>query len=159
MNILEFAFRYLFDELGVKRAYWTPLSGEDQYRPGCAGGLRLTSRDMAKYGLLYLRNGRWNDKQLVSEDWVRESVEGKMDSGDDTRYGYFWKRTHSLDGRHDIFFASGTGGQYIACIPELEAVVVTTAAFNTDKADAIALLLLTEFLPMLTGQHDHAGSA
>ncbi len=150
-RILKFAFEHLFGPLGMERAYWYRNRQESEYRPGCAGGLRVTSRDMAKYGLLYLNGGVWNGKQIVDEDWIRESIEGKMDAGHGTRYGYFWKSTRSLDGKHGIFFASGTGGQYIACIPGFDAVVVTTAVFNTDKGDAVAMLLLEQLIPALVG--------
>jgi CubicO group peptidase (beta-lactamase class C family) len=151
MTILEFAFEYLFEPLGIDRAHWMPIYGEKEYRPGCAGGLKLTSRDMVKYGFLYLRNGFWNGEQVVDSNWVRESIEGKMDSRHNTRYGYLWKRTHSLDGKYEIFYASGTGGQYIACLPALDAVVVTTAVFNTDKGDEVAMLLLSQVLPAIVG--------
>ena len=150
-RILKFAFEHLFGPLGMERAYWYSNKQEPGYRPGCAGGLRITSRDMAKYGLLYLDDGVWNGKQIVDKDWIRASIEGKMDAGHGTRYGYFWKSTQSLDGKHRIFFASGTGGQYIACIPDLDAVVVTTAVFKTTKGDAVAMLLLEQLLPALAG--------
>ena len=150
-RILKFAFEHLFGPLGMERAYWYRNQQESGYRPGCAGGLRVTSRDMAKYGLLYLNSGTWNGKPILDGDWVRESIEGKMDSGHGTRYGYFWKSTRSLDGKYNIFFASGTGGQYIACIPDMNTVVVTTALFNTDKGDAVAMLLLGKLIPALAG--------
>jgi CubicO group peptidase (beta-lactamase class C family) len=149
-NILEFAFEHLFDPLGVERAQWMPIYSDREYRPGCAGGLKLTSRDMAKYGLLYLCGGEWNGKRIIGNEWVRESTAGRLDSGYGTRYGYLWKTIPTLDGRYGIFFASGTGGQYIACIPGLDAVVVTTAAFNTDKGDAVAMLLLEKLIPAIS---------
>jgi len=98
-----------------------------------------------------VRGGVGNGKQVVDRDWVGESIEGKMDSGYGTRYGYFWKSTRSLDGKYGVFFASGTGGQYIACLPELDAVVVTTAVFHTDKGDEVAMLLLKQLIPALAG--------
>jgi CubicO group peptidase (beta-lactamase class C family) len=151
MTILEFAFDHLFEPLGVQRAHWMPIYGEKEYRPGCAGGLKLTSRDMVKYGFLYLRDGVWNGKQVVDSNWVSESIEGKIETRHNTRYGYQWKRTHSLDGQYEIFFASGTGGQYIACLPALDAVVVTTAVYHTDKGDDVAMMLLNQVLPAIVG--------
>jgi len=46
-----------------------------------------------------------------------------------------------------VFFASGTGGQYIACIPDLDVVVVTTAKYSTDKSNEVAVLLLEKLIP------------
>jgi CubicO group peptidase (beta-lactamase class C family) len=93
----------------------------------------------------------WNGQRVVDEKWVKESIAGKMDSRHNTRYGYLWKRTWSLDGKYEIFFASGTGGQYIACIPDLDTVVVTTAVFSTANGDEVAMLLLKQLLPALSG--------
>lgn len=147
MNITEFAYKHLFDPLGIERSYWWRTTGKN--RPGCAGGLRLMSRDLARYGYLYLQNGVWEGKQIVPKDWVENSIAGIMDSGNGTHYGYFWKNIKSLDGKNNIFFASGTGGQFIACIPELDIVVVTTAKPFTDKGDEVAMLLLERLIPAL----------
>lgn len=144
MNLLEFADAHLFEPLGIERAYWQPESGID--RPGCAGGLRLTSRDMARYGLLYLQDGMWNGEQLLDPEWVRESVRWQLDAYEGG-YGYFWKRYVNED--IDAFLASGTGGQFIVCIPALDAVVVTTAQFNTDKDYQVVGLLLSYVVPAL----------
>ena len=144
MNLLEFADAHLFEPLGIERAYWQPESGID--RPGCAGGLRLTSRDMARYGLLYLQDGMWNGEQLLDPEWVRESVKWRLDAYEGG-YGYFWKRYVNED--IDAFLASGTGGQFIVCIPALDAVVVTTAQFNTDKDYQIVGFLLSYVVPAL----------
>ena len=151
MKILDFSLKYLFGPLGMNRARWMRNYNNKEYRPGCAGGLKLTSRDMAKYGLLYLQGGLWNGEQILDPDWVRESVEGKIDSGYDTHYGYFWKSIFSPDGKHEIFFASGTGGQFIVCIPGLDAVVVTAAVFNTDRSDEIVMMLQQQMIPALEG--------
>jgi len=144
MNLLEFADAHLFEPLGIERAYWQPESGID--RPGCAGGLRLTSRDMARYGLLYLQDGMWNGEQLLDPEWVRESVRWRVDAYEGG-YGYLWKRYVNED--IDAFLASGTGGQFIVCIPALDAVIVTTAQFNTDKDYQIVELLLSYVVPAL----------
>ncbi len=147
LNITEFSYKYLFNPLGIKRSYWMPVIGED--RPSCAGGLRLMSRDLARYGYLYLQDGVWEGNQIVQKDWIEESIKDIMDSGMGVKYGYLWKNTKSLDNKYDIFFASGTGGQYIACIPDLDVVVVTTAKPFTNKGDEVAMLLLEKLIPAL----------
>ena len=52
------------------------------------GGLWINTRDEARFGYLFLRNGRWDDKQLVSEAWVKEATTQRGPVGPD--YGYLW---------------------------------------------------------------------
>jgi CubicO group peptidase (beta-lactamase class C family) len=149
MEILEFAYRNLFEPLGIRRAYWMGIRGEN--KPSCAGGLKLTSRDLARYGYLYLREGAWEGKQVIPAEWVRESLQGHFVTNDGMEIGrgYCWGKAKSLEGLHNIFFTSGTGGQYVIVIPDLDTVVITTAVFRTDKGDAVAMLLLESLLPAL----------
>ena len=149
MELLEFAYRNLFEPLGIKRAYWMPIRGEN--KTSCAGGLKLMSRDLARYGYLYLREGAWEGKQVVPAEWVRESLTGHFVTNDgmEVGRGYCWGKVKSLDGLHDIFFTSGTGGQYVIVIPDLDTVVITTAVFRTAKGDAVAMLLLESLFPAL----------
>ena len=145
MDLLEFSYQHLFEPLGIRRAYWQPITGEE--RPSCAGGLRLMSRDMARYGELYLRSGVWDGEQILPPEWIEESTRWRVDTGLDVGYGYFWKRYSN--GGLDVFLASGTGGQYIVCVPAFDAVVVTTARYNTDKSDGVTGLLMKYIVPAL----------
>ncbi|MDO6390284.1 serine hydrolase [Pontibacter sp. BT731] len=52
------------------------------------GGLWISGRDEARFGYLFLRNGRWKDKQIVSEEWVKEATTSRGSVGPD--YGYLW---------------------------------------------------------------------
>ncbi|WP_347160204.1 serine hydrolase domain-containing protein [Pontibacter chitinilyticus] len=52
------------------------------------GGLWISARDEARFGYLFLRNGRWKDKQLVSKAWVQEATTSRGPVGPD--YGYLW---------------------------------------------------------------------
>ena len=38
------------------------------------GGMFISARDMARFGLLTLRRGRWNDRQILSEEWIRNAT-------------------------------------------------------------------------------------
>jgi len=143
MSFEEFSCEFLFEPLGIRRSYWQPTTGET--RPSCAGGLRLMSRDMARYGQLYLRGGSWNGRQILSSEFVETSTTALMDTGADGGYGYLW-RTYDQEG-FSAFLASGTGGQYIVCIPATDVVVVTTAVYSTDKSDNVAGLLLKYVVP------------
>src|SRR5207302_1482859 len=68
----ELAKKQLFAPLGISRFTWLtemPLRVSNGW-----SGLRMTARDMAKIGLLFLNRGRWNDKGIVSEQWVAEAT-------------------------------------------------------------------------------------
>jgi CubicO group peptidase (beta-lactamase class C family) len=147
MTLMEFTYHNVFEPLGIKRAYLMNIRGEN--KPSCAGGLNLISRDLARYGYLYLREGTWEGKQVVPAEWVRETLATYLVSDGNVGRGFWWGKVKSLDGLHDIFFTSGTGGQFVIVIPDLDTVVVTTAVFNTDKGDAVAMLLLTSLVPAL----------
>jgi len=90
----------------------------------CASfGLYLTARDMAKFGFLYLNKGRWNNQQLISENWVEVSTRDyETNIYGRYSYGYQWYLT--FVGGHPAFLASGFGGQIIGVVPSLDLVVV-----------------------------------
>lgn len=85
-------------------------------------GLFLTARDMAKFGYLYLNKGRWDQQQLISEEWVVTSTRDHETDIGRYSYGYQWWIT-LIDG-HPAFLASGYGGQIIGVVPSLDLVVV-----------------------------------
>jgi CubicO group peptidase (beta-lactamase class C family) len=93
----------------------------------------ITARDMARFGLLYLRHGRWNGKQIVPEAWIEKSSHAsemvKSDGADHGGYEYLWWVDYggvhfpevSLPG---IYSARGNGAHYIFIIPTLDMVIV-----------------------------------
>jgi len=128
MHAHEYADRYLFKPLGIEKKFWLRnLEGHTH----TGGGLSLAARDTAKFGHLYLKNGRWGDEQVVPENWVQESfrthvdltVEGQPPSG----YGYLWwilAPDPRGSGRQAIYAARGRYGQFIFIVPEYDMVVV-----------------------------------
>jgi CubicO group peptidase (beta-lactamase class C family) len=81
------------------------------------GGLNLTPRAMAQFGVLYLNGGTWDGQQLVPAEWVEASVAPSY-------YGYHWWRLSNGG-----YAALGYGGQRIVVVPNLEMVVVITGEF------------------------------
>ena len=79
-------------------------------------GLTLTLRDMARFGYLYLNNGLWDGKQIVSDSWIAEST-----SMNKNKYGYLWW-LRQTDGVFS-YAAVGDGGNMICCIPEKDMVI------------------------------------
>ena len=129
MNIHTYMFENLFVPLDIDRyTYWS-LDG--QIHMGSA--LYLTNRDMAKLGQLFLDQGQWNGRQIISPEWVAEST-AEIVNEDGFRYGYQWWLTTytSRLQNFEAYFASGLGGQYIFVFPQLNAVVAFHGAAYTD---------------------------
>ena len=114
---------------------------------------RMSARDLARFGLLYLRGGVWDGKQVVPTDWVAESTArhvkgisattmGQMDerAAGDAGYGYMW--WVETEGRlypgvtlpAGSFAAQGNGGRYILVIPAYDLVVVHRGASDAPGA-------------------------
>ncbi len=72
MSTLQFADKYLFKSLGIPTPRWR--TGFGGYNQG-GWGLYMTTRDMAKIGYLYLRNGVWDGRQIIPKKWVKESTQ------------------------------------------------------------------------------------
>lgn len=104
---------------------------------------KMSTRDLARFGLLYLRNGKWMGKQLISEAWVNKSTSQIMNPWENTGYGYLWWTT-ALDDSSHVFYANGSGVQGIYVVPAKELVMVFRANtyFGPDISDESALRLL-----------------
>jgi len=127
MTTREFADKHLFGPLGITNYTWA--RGPQGYYIG-GWGLRLTPRDMAKFGYLYLREGMYNGQQIVPRQWVQESVSLHSYPEKTDGYGYAWwldtleDRMHNK--KYQAFLALGYGGQFIWVVPELDIVNVIT---------------------------------
>jgi CubicO group peptidase (beta-lactamase class C family) len=93
---------------------------------GVIGDISLRPRDMLKFGLMYLNDGKWNGKQVVPSTWVKESTTTKIEIEPGFGYAYLWwtKQFRWKEKTVESYFAWGYGGQYIFVVPELELVVV-----------------------------------
>jgi CubicO group peptidase (beta-lactamase class C family) len=125
-NSRTFAEKNLFRPLQMTNVDWT--ADDDGYLIG-ESGLSLTARDMAKLGLLYLQRGCWDDKQIVSSDYVDDSTTKHNDGGfpTDAAYGYLWWVTQTKTGL-DAFFAAGIGSQLIYVVPRLDLIVAVASS-------------------------------
>jgi CubicO group peptidase (beta-lactamase class C family) len=112
---------------------WQPLGAEadatwnlDSERSGfekMESGLNARAVDYARFGLLFLHDGEWNGRRIVSEDWVRAATGADMTTDPAYYHGYryFWWRDMDRPGR---FYALGKYGQYIYVAPDADTVVV-----------------------------------
>lgn len=150
-----FAEKYLFATLGIRKVRWIK---NREGHPHTGGGLYMRPLDLAKFGLLYLRNGKWEDKQVVPFWWVEESIKKHVVFPGQRRrratgYGYLWwiqEPDPDGAGSVDIYSARGHGGQYIFIIPEHRMVVVTTSEsrHNAGIQDPVTILY-KDILPAL----------
>jgi CubicO group peptidase (beta-lactamase class C family) len=116
------------------------VSGEESIHR--AYPFRVTARDLARFGLLMLNNGKWKNKQLIPETWVKESTSYHSDATlySSDGYGYMWwvakdyNKFPHLPGvtlKEGTYSARGSGGHYVLVIPEYNMVLVHRV--NTDK--------------------------
>lgn len=91
------------------------------------GGLFINTLDHARFGLLFLNNGKWNNQQLISEDWIKEA---SASSKANANYGFMWwlnqKGNRHWEGLPEhLFYAAGFGGNFIVIDQKQNVVVVT----------------------------------
>ena len=114
INPKEFAMEYLFPQIGIDNPSWT--SDAVGVSNG-SFGLYLSLREMVKLGQLYLQNGKSDDLQVLSSDWIEKATSTQINSGDGSGYGYLWWLTENA------YLALGLGGQIIAVFPDQQLVV------------------------------------
>lgn len=154
-----FAREALFQPLGITDLEWKayPKNG----KIAAAAGLRLRPRDAAKIGQLVLNGGKWNGQQIVSADWIAQSITPRFQAvgyfGGTLFYGYQWWMGRSLSEGKEVKWigAFGWGGQRIIVVPDLDLVMMTTAAqYGEPKEGLAAMDILTNIvIPAVRDAH------
>jgi CubicO group peptidase (beta-lactamase class C family) len=119
MSLSAFAARELFAPLGIGQWHWP--TDPDGWNYGFAH-LRLSAADLAALGTLWMRGGRWRDRQIMDPGFARAMTSAQNGGGapEGRPYGYFmWVDEHGP-------FAGGWAGQHVTVVPAADAVVVTT---------------------------------
>ncbi len=119
MEANEYAQEKLWDVLGMTAMTW-PTDKSGQTMTYCC--VTTTAREFAKFGYLYLRGGRWEEKQVIPEEWVRLSTQPSQ--GLYPRYGYYWWLPDFPDSPPDTYAAMGFQTKRIYVIPSLDIVAV-----------------------------------
>ena len=129
-KLMDYLEEKFFRKLGITGA-WSNVSPTGV---ACGGwGMNLKTRDLARFGLCYLNEGRWLGEQVISRDWVRLATslqtQTKYDRPGDSDwsqgYGFqFWRC------RHNCFRADGAFGQYTVVMPDKDAVISITAGLS-----------------------------
>jgi CubicO group peptidase (beta-lactamase class C family) len=130
----KYAATNLFKPLGITNYEW-------QYTPqkvvNTAGGLRLNSLDLAKFGQLYKNKGQWKGKEILTTEWVNSSLSSEQSTEFGEKYGYlWWNKTYLVAGKsYEVFYCTGNGGGKIFVFKDYPLVVVITAtAYNQPYA-------------------------
>ena len=127
-SLLQLAQKNLFQPIGIEDVIWPP---DPNGLTHGWGDLHLHPRDMARFGLLYLHQGKWGDVQVLPETWVRQSSSESVTVRPGVGYGYSWWINTA---RPPIFEAVGRGGQRISVLPKDNMVVVFTGGgSDTDQ--------------------------
>lgn len=121
-DIEQYGVDFLFAPLGIDH-FWkrTPLGAVDT-----EGGLFLSNAGLAKIGALYLQGGVWEGQQIVSKDWVKESLSPSVDAGEGYKYGFKWWLLPRTDRPGVVWMARGFGGQRLMVFPEENMIAVFT---------------------------------
>jgi len=165
-NMMEFLKERLFDKIGIRKA-WSTYSPEGI---ACGGwGMNMTTREMARFGQLYLQKGYWNGELVINPRWIELATTSHTPSGwnniairalgtgSDWEQGYgfqFWRCMH------DAYRADGASGQLTVVFPKQDMVVSIHAGL---KNPSLELQLLYKHLisdlsdsPLPENPQDHA---
>jgi CubicO group peptidase (beta-lactamase class C family) len=153
--------KHLFAPLGIKH-HWkrTYLGVVD-----ADGGLYLTGADLAKIGYLYLHDGVWGGKRIVSKEWVKQSLTPFIDTGwHDFKYGFKWWLYPRKDGRQFVWMGIGFGGQRLMVFPSEQLIATFTGwdiqdpEIDAELANRLLLAIIATKCPVNVRCVRRAGS-
>lgn len=114
------------------------FEGDESIHP--AYPFEITAMDLARFGLLYEREGEWDGEQIIPASWIEESTNSYSDAGDSGGYGYLW--WVAVDGQHfsdleqevpeGLYTARGHRGHVLAVVPDMDLVLVHRVDTFTD---------------------------
>jgi CubicO group peptidase (beta-lactamase class C family) len=153
-DIEAYGEEHLFAPLGIrhhwKRTYLGIVDTE--------GGLYLTGADLAKIGYLYLHDGAWAGRQIVSPAWVRQSVTPFIDTGwQGLKYGFKWWLHPRAGGSGYVWLGIGFGGQRLMVFPE-EQLIATFTGWDVLQDPAVDAELADRLLPAVVAARCPVGN-
>lgn len=149
LNAKEFSKNYLFDPLGISHYHWL-IYNDGSINTG--GGLLLKPRDMAKIGQMMLTNGKYNGKQILSEEWITESTKNYIVPNSQplgSGYAYqWWLGETSINGQTiKVYFAQGLGGQFIFVVPRMKITAIfTSQLYDNFVGQFRPQVMMTEYI-------------
>lgn len=153
MTTLEYAQRYLFKPLGISSIEWEK-NLNNVYLGGW--GVKMTLEDMARFGYLYLRKGKWKDHEVIPAEWVAVSTQLHVKQSKDWArwgYGYMWNTPPDMPYKTSSLIGGSRHYTYlITLIPDLDIVLIYAGLTNHNE---ILQLLKTYLLPFVTPNVSH----
>ncbi len=134
MRAGDYAQSRLFDKLDMKSAEWWRAKTGETLTYCCVD---MTTRDFARFVILYMQHGKWDGEQVVPASWIDASL---TPAPTYNGYGYQWwlEGATNPDVPADLFMANGHDGQFIYIIPSLDLVVVRNGHYDKFEGPAIA---------------------
>jgi CubicO group peptidase (beta-lactamase class C family) len=126
-----FLVENLFAPLDITEFEWE--KDPAGYHRGSAG-LVMRAYDLAKIGQLYLQKGQWKGRQIVSKEWIEQSVAQQVKLNEAVSYGYLWRSREVGSIRH--YYGMGHAGQYLMVAPSLNLVVVANHKWRVSEEEA-----------------------
>jgi len=129
-----FAEENFFSRLGINDYQWIKSPQDIELTGGSLGGLMLTPRDMLKFGMLYLNDGKWQNDQILHHDYVQQSLSKIVPLENDHYYGYLWWIKPLVLNNKEVIYAPqavGYSGQFIILIREYNMAIIMTG-YNPD---------------------------
>jgi CubicO group peptidase (beta-lactamase class C family) len=149
-KLIDYLRPRLFEPLGIANPTWEESADGVSFG---GFGLNVTTEDIAKFGELYLRRGKWNGKQLIPAEWIEMATARQVSNGSspasDWEQGYgfqFWRC------RHGAYRGDGAFGQYCIVMPQQDAVLAITSGV-TDM-QAVLNVVWDKLLPALNQGND-----
>lgn len=133
MTADEFAEVNLFKPLGITQVEWWRDAKGHTLTYCC---MDTTTRNFARIGLLYLHDGNWEGHQIVSAQWVHDSLTPASDS--QGQYGYQWWISSLPGVEGPIYKMQGFDGQFVFAIPSLDLVVARNGTYTKSSCPAVA---------------------
>lgn len=138
VTAFEFAKRYLFNPLKIKDIHWKSHNG---ITIGYSD-LAMRPPDMARFGYLFLNDGKWNNHEIISTEWVEQSTKKHINNTLTYGYGYQWWIMSP-----DRYAAVGAHGQRIFVLKDRNMVVVFTGNLQKVKTRIPEKILENYIIP------------
>ena len=132
-SVQEFGDYYLFSKVGMSVDWWK--DGQGNYLAYCC--IDMTTRDFARFGLLWQNEGFWDGEKIISSEWITESLSSgiNIDWSDTTFYNYQWYTHNKFTDDDDSievygFGAKGYNTNNIWIIPSYDLIIVRNSLYH-----------------------------